>query len=121
MMSPDSLEIWGLAGPILAMSAIAAFLAGFQIQQTIFGRNPSLARRRFGLFIPSAALGFAFLTVPMMYRPNLALVVKAQIRQQEDADDDDNGDPDTPIRHLHRQLRRIRRGKPVNRLMIRRE
>jgi hypothetical protein len=66
-----------------------------------------------------AAAAFQFLS--LAYRPNHAFVAKAQIQQQEDADDDDDGGPDTPIRHLHRQLRRIRRGEPVETLIWRLE
>jgi hypothetical protein len=57
----------------------------------------------------------------MAYRPNHAFVAKAQIVQEEDADDDDQGGPDTPKRHLLRQLRRIRRGENVDRLILRLE
>src|ERR1700760_373043 len=63
----------------------------------------------------------AFQLLSMAYRPNHAFVAKAQIQQQEDADDDDDGAPETPIKHLHRQLRRIRRGEQVERLIWRLE
>jgi hypothetical protein len=68
-----------------------------------------------------ASLGAAFQFLSMAYRPNHAFIVKAQIQQQEDADEDDDGAPDTPVKHLHRQLRQIRRGEPVERLMWRLE
>src|SRR6266567_6648679 len=67
----------------------------------------------------AANLGAAFQFLSMAYRPNHAFVTKAQIQQQEDADEDEDGGPDTPIKHLHRQLRRIRRGEPVDRLIWR--
>jgi len=38
-----------------------------------------------------------------------------------DADDDDQGGPDTPQRNLMRQLRRIRQGETVDRLVWRLE
>jgi hypothetical protein len=47
-------------------------------------------------------------------------VVKSQIRQQEDIDEDYNGDPETPLKHLLSQLRRIRRGEKVETLFLRR-
>src|SRR5260370_1283034 len=68
-----------------------------------------------------AGFGAAFQFLSVAYRPNHAFIAKAQIQQQEDADEDDNGSPDTPIRHLHGQLRRIRRGEPVDRLIWRLE
>ncbi len=67
------------------------------------------------------ALGAALMFLSMAYRPNHAFVAKAQIQQHEDADDDDQGGPDTPEKHLRRQLRRIRRGEPVDRLVWRLE
>jgi hypothetical protein len=72
--------------------------------------------------IPSeAGLAAAFQLLSLAYRPNHAFVAKAQIQQQEDTDEDDNGDPETPLKHLHRQLRRIRRGEHVERLIWRLE
>jgi hypothetical protein len=47
-------------------------------------------------------------------------VAKAQIRQQENVDEDDNGDPETTLKHLLSQLRRIRRGEKVETLFLRR-
>ena len=69
----------------------------------------------------SEAAGAAFLFLSMAYRPNHAFIAKAQMQQQEDADDDDRGGPDTPQKHLRRQLRRIRRGEAVDRLVWRLE
>ncbi|HWG19441.1 MAG TPA: hypothetical protein VG225_02855 [Terracidiphilus sp.] len=66
-------------------------------------------------------LGAAFQFFSIAYRPSHAFIAKAQIQQQEDKDEDDDGGPDTPMKHLHRQLRRIRRGEPVERLIWRLE
>src|ERR1700739_1978662 len=117
-MTNDTLEFWGASAPVLAMCGVALLLAWNHVYQALFNKKHR-GPRRVGLFLPSAALGFAFMTLPIVYRPNLALFVKAQIRQQEDADDDENGDPDSPKRFLHRQMRKIRRGEPVDRLKVR--
>jgi hypothetical protein len=66
-------------------------------------------------------VGAAFQFLSIAYRPHHAFIAKAQIVQHEDADDDENGDPDTAARHLRRQLRRIRRGQPVDPLIVRKE
>jgi hypothetical protein len=66
-------------------------------------------------------VGAALMFLSMAYRPNHAFVAKAQIVEREDQDEDDQGGPDTPQRHLMRQLRRIRRGEPVDRLVWRLE
>ena len=67
------------------------------------------------------AFGTAFQFLSIAYRPNHAFVAKAQIVQREDEDEDDEGGPDTAKRHLMRQLRRIRRGEAVDRLVLRLE
>jgi hypothetical protein len=69
----------------------------------------------------SDGIGAALMFLSMAYRPNHAFVAKAQIRQHEDEHDDDQGGPDTPQKHLLRQLRRIRRGEKVDRLVWRLE
>jgi len=67
------------------------------------------------------AFGAAFLFLSMAYRPNHAFMARAQIEQREDEDEDDEGGPDTARRHLLRQLRRIRHGEKVDRLVLRLE
>jgi hypothetical protein len=67
------------------------------------------------------AVGAALMFLSMAYRPNHAFVAKAQIVEREAEDEDDQGGPDTPQRHLLRQLRLIRRGEPVDRLVRRLE
>ena len=83
------------------------------------GRQPG--RRSRGGTSAAANLGAAFQFLSMAYRPNHAFVAKAQIQQQEDVDEDDDGSPETPVKHLNRQLRRIRRGEPVDHLIWRLE
>jgi hypothetical protein len=51
------------------------------------------------------------------YRPSVACVIEAKL--EEDVDEDENGDPDTPLKHFHRQLRRIQQGEPVDILVLR--
>jgi hypothetical protein len=67
------------------------------------------------------SVGAALMFLSMAYRPNHAFVAKAQIVEREDTDEDDQGGPDTSKRHLMRQLRRIRRGEAVDRLVWRLE
>jgi hypothetical protein len=76
------------------------------------------ASRRSRLYSYCVAAGMAFLQlVRVFYQPDLAYVLEA--KQDQDADEDDSGDPDSPegrLKHFHRQLKRIRRGQPVDRL-----
>ncbi len=66
-------------------------------------------------------VGAALMFLSMAYRPNHSFVAKAQIVEREDTDEDGLGGPDTSKRHLMRQLRRIRRGEPVDHLVWRLE
>ena len=90
----------------------------------IFGkpdRKPEDAARIVQSSATSPDLGAAMMCLSMAYRPNHAFVAKAQIVEREDTEDDNQGGPDTSKRHLMRQLRRIRRGEPVDRLVWRLE
>lgn len=117
-MHIDSLDVWGLCAPVFAFTALAIVLVCSKMYQALWKRRKGHSKRRFGLFLPTAALGCAFLPLAVMYRPSLALLAKAQIQQMEDVDEDDNGDPENPAKHLRRQLRRIRRGEPAERLTL---
>src|SRR3954463_827580 len=111
--------IW-LSSP-LAWLVIMMIIAGWHRIRR-WDRRPEEAARivKSGATTPEA-VGAALMFLSMAYRPNHAFVAKAQIVQREDEDEDDQGGPDTPQRHLKRQLRRIRRGETVDRLVWRLE
>jgi hypothetical protein len=67
----------------------------------------------------AAAAALMFLT--SAYRPSVEFIAKTQIQQQEDADDDDQGGPDSPKKHFDQELRRLRNGEAPDRLMWRLE
>lgn len=114
--------LMGLANPMTWLIAIMVYISWsrFRERKMRDGKGDP-ARRSRGGTSAAANLGAAFQFLSMAYRPNHAFVAKAQIEQQEDADEDDDGSPETPVKHLHRQLRRIRRGEPVDRLIWRLE
>lgn len=86
------------------------------------GHGDAGARRRHGMMRGAALdVGAAFLFLSVAYRPSHAFLMKAQIRQMEDVDEDDQGGPETPLRQLHRQLRSIRRGEHIEQLVWRLE
>jgi len=68
-------------------------------------------------FCPTGSLGSAFQIVQVFYRPSIAYVIEA--REKEDVVEDDDSEPETPLRHFHRQLHRIRQGEPVDTLVWR--
>jgi hypothetical protein len=109
-----------LAFPVFAILLLTVALAYYRIKLLFESRSkPGHRRRRIGIVASNAMIGLAFLPLSIIYRPALAEVAKAQIRQQEDVDEDESGDPESPLKHLLRQLRRIRRGEKVERLSLR--
>ena len=53
----------------------------------------------------------------VFYRPSVEYVLEE--KQEQDVEEDDQSDPETPEKYLDRQLRRIRRGEPVDQLTLR--
>lgn len=116
----DMTSILALASPVTWLILIALVISLGRLRDRILhGPGKPVRRRRMGA--ATVAVGAAFQFFAIAYRPNHAFTAKAQIQQQEDADEDDNGTPETPLKHLHRQLRRIRHGEPVERLIWRLE
>lgn len=118
-MHLESLFILISAFPAIALTLVGLAVIASTIKQLVWpGKTARKPRRRIRFSARNVALGLAFLPFAILYRPSLAEVAKAEIRQQEDADDDDNGDPESPIKHLLRQLRRIRQGERVETLSL---
>ena len=67
------------------------------------------------------AIAAALMFLTTAYRPSVEFIAKTEIQQREEAEDDDQGGPDSPKRHLHRQLRRIRNGEHLDHLIWRLE
>jgi hypothetical protein len=97
---------------------IIALIVGYQQMQRVrWVRTSRVGKRLFGIQPSAVGLGMAFLFLQAFWRPSLAHAIEA--RQQADVDEDDEGEPETATKHLNRQLRRIRRGEPVERLELR--
>jgi len=104
------------ASPFLAMVWI---LAHYQLRRSAWKRKRRKGRNNLGFCPSSMALGAVFAFMPVFYRPSVDFLIKARIQQEEKVDEDDDGDPETPEKSLSRQLRRIRRGEPVEALELR--
>ena len=102
------------ASPFLGIVGILAYS---QMQRSAWKRKKRKGKRALGFCPSSAALASAFLLFTTFYRPRMEFAIEA--REQEKVEEDDEGDPETPEKHLNRQLRRIRRGEPVDRLDLR--
>ena len=95
--------------------AVAGILIHYFVRRALWKRR---SKRSMPGFCPSSsALGMVFLLGMVFYRPSLQHVVEA--RQVVEVEEDDQGDPDPPAMDIDRQLKRIRRGEPVDSLTLR--
>jgi energy-coupling factor transporter transmembrane protein EcfT len=101
------------AAPFLA---IAAILVLYLVRQVRWVRRTWVGRL-FGVQPSAVGLGMAFLFLQAFWRP--CMVHTIEVCQEADLDEDDEGDPETPAKELNRQLKRIRRGERVERLVLR--
>jgi hypothetical protein len=71
-------------------------------------------RTRSGFRPSGAMLGNALHQLQALAEPQAQYVIEEKL--DEDLEDDDSCGPEDPVRHLHRQAQKIRRGQPVERL-----
>lgn len=112
-------EVLAVSFPVFAMVLVAIALFCYKIKG-LFKKPDQNRRRRMNVFKSNAIIGMTFLPFASIYRPSMIEVAKVQLRQ-EDKDEDESGDPESPMRHLLRQLRRIRRGEDIGILSLRLE
>lgn len=96
---------------------IGVLLGVYVSRRAVWKRGKRLGRTSLGYYPSAFALGMALQIFQAYYRPTTDYVVAVKL--VEDAEDDDEGDPETPTRHMNRQLRRIRRGEPIDTLVFR--
>jgi len=113
----DAIYAWSMIAMALPLLAIVLILVHYILRRAVWRHGRRRRWKRLGYYPSSLALGLALQFVQMYYRPSVEYVLDA--KQDEDAKEDDNGDPESLNRQLHRQLRRIRRGEPVDRLVLR--
>jgi hypothetical protein len=61
-----------------------------------------------------AALGNALHQLQVIAEPRMRHVIEE--KRDEEMEDEESGEPDDPVRHLHRQAARIRRGERLDTL-----
>ena len=107
----------------LAMNAptlmIGLLLLYYFCRRANWRRRKREGKKRLGHYPSSVALGMAFQFLQVFYRPSVEHVIEVRQREAEDAVDQEDGQPETLLKQLHRQLRRIRRGEAVERLQLR--
>jgi hypothetical protein len=102
-----------LAAPFLAIMAILVY---YSLRKAAWRHKRRFGRGNLGFYPSCIALGMALQFVQVFYRPDTAYALEA--RQEEVVDDDDEGDPETLTKQLSRQLKRIRLGEPIERLIL---
>jgi hypothetical protein len=117
VMNLDVLTVVGSLASSAPFLAILVILTHYQVRRAAWRRNQRLGRKNSGFCPSSSALGIALLVLGVFHRPSVQNTIEARLHQE--ADEDDNGDLETLTKQLGRQLRRIRRGEPVDNLILR--
>lgn len=113
-------EVFAVSFPVFAMVLVAIALFCYKTRELFKKPKQHRRRRRMNIVKANAIVGMTFLPFASMYRPSMIEAAKVQL-QQEDKDEDESGDPESPLKHLLRQLRRIRRGEDIGTLSLRLE
>ena len=119
-MRLDAFYAWLILAGFVSFLAVVVTFFYFCLTRVLLRRRWQSGRRRSRFSAYGLALGLAFMQlIRTFYQPDVAYLL--EVKRDEDADEDDSGDPETPegrLKHFHRQLRRIRRGEPVDRLVL---
>lgn len=121
-MHSEAIYAWFVYALYVPFCLIAMILAHYAVLRARCRRRHRLGKERPGFYPSAVALGLAFQFLQVFHRPSMVHVVEARQQAKEEADEDDNGDPESPaarLRQFHRQLRRIRLGEPVKGLVWR--
>jgi hypothetical protein len=116
-MNPDTFFAWSLYAASLPFLAIVGILCHYALRRALIRRRRRTGKGSFGFYPSAYALGMAFQFVQVYTRPGVAYVLEE--KQKEELEEDSEGDPETIQKQLGRQLRRIRRGDPIDRLVLR--
>jgi hypothetical protein len=98
-----------------ALIVVGSCLA-FCAQRFLWRRRERLGKRNFGFFPSYTSAGNALQALQAITQQRAEYVLAEKF--DDEAEDDNQGEPSDPTRHLHRQLRRIRRGEKIKRLTV---
>jgi hypothetical protein len=113
-LDPSVLGFMAVSAPFVAIAAILVYYISLRARWRL---NRRRGRKKCGFCPSSSALGIAFLFLQVFYRPSVVNVM--EVKQDENVDEDDEGDSENLAKQLNRQLKRIRRGELVERLILR--
>jgi hypothetical protein len=116
-MNIDTISAWCIFAGFIPFLAIIVVLLHYSLRRVLWRLGKRLGIRNLGFYPTSFALGMALQFMQVYWKPSVSYVLEE--KQDEDADEDDNGDPESLKKQLDRQLKRIRRGEPVDRLVLR--
>jgi hypothetical protein len=116
-MRIDALYFCGILLSNAPYIAVVVILVHYVWRRAVWRRGKRLGRKRLGYYPSAVALGMVLQFVEVFYRPSVDYLLET--KQQEVVEDDDEGDPETEAKELNRQLKRIRRGEQVERLVLR--
>ena len=88
----------------------------FYLRRFLWRRRKRQGRQYLGFCPTYTSAGNALHALQAIAQPRVEFVLAEKF--DDAADDDAEGGPDSPEKHLHRQLRRIRRGEKVERLTV---
>jgi hypothetical protein len=103
-----------------SLYAFLSFIGGvFFYQRWRWRRRKRLGESSSGFYPRTTSLGNALHQLQVLAEPRIAYVAEEKLDEEADEDDeDDESGPDDPLRHLHRQAARIRRGERLDRLTV---
>ena len=104
-------------GTLLSNAPYIAVLAHYVWRRAAWRRGKRLGRKRLGYYPSALALGMVLQFVEVFYRPSVDHVLET--KQEEVVEEDEEGDPELGAMQLNGQLKRIRRGDAVERLVLR--
>lgn len=88
----------------------------FCVRRFLWRRRKRQGRRNLGFCPTYTSAGNALHAIQAIAQPRVEYVLAEKF--DDEADEDAEGEPNTPEKHIHRQLRRIRRGEKVERLTV---
>jgi hypothetical protein len=91
----------------------------FCLRRFLWRQRKHRGRHNLGFCPTYTSAGNALHALQVIAQPRSEYVLAEKL--DDEADDDDDGEPGSPEKHLHRQLRRIRRGEQVERLTVLRQ